>query len=97
MSALEGLSAKEKAELVCSLSALLCADAKVELSADNINAVIAASGNAVSPFWATAFASTLAKAGGVDKFLAGPGEGESESINRYTMPTDEHAQKLYEF
>jgi len=75
MAALEGLSAAEKAELVCSLSALLCADAGAELSEENINAVIAASGNKVAAFWTPAFASTLAKAGGVDKYTKGPGSG----------------------
>jgi len=79
MAALEGLSATEKTELVCSLSALLCADSKVELSEANLQAVIAASGNSAGPFWTQAFASTLAKAGGVDVFLKGPGEGNTFS------------------
>jgi ribosomal protein L12E/L44/L45/RPP1/RPP2 len=75
MAALEGLGVNDKAELVCSLSAILCSDSKVELSAENLSAVIAASGNAVAPHWVPAFSSTLQKSGGIDLFLKGPGEG----------------------
>lgn len=74
--ALAGLSVNEKSDLAVSLSALLIADAGGELSEDNLNAVLAASGNNAAPHWAHAFASTLKKSGGVERFLKGPGEGQ---------------------
>ena len=77
MAALDGLTGAEKAELVCSLSALLCADAGADLSEENISSVITASGNKVEAYWAPAFAAVLAKAGGVEKFLKAPGSGKS--------------------
>lgn len=76
MSALAGLSAVEKSELVVALSALLVSDVGGKATPESINAVISASGNVVAPLWAEAFASTIAKAGGVDKFLKSPGEGK---------------------
>lgn len=76
MAALEGLNVNEKAELVCSLSALLCADSGADVSADNLNAVIKASGNKVATYWVPVFASTVEKAGGIDKFCKAPGAGE---------------------
>ena len=48
INALDGLSNAERAELVFALSALLCADASVDVSKENINAVIEASGNLAS-------------------------------------------------
>ena len=73
MAALEGLSAVEKSELVCSLSALLCADAGAEVSEENLSAVVKASGNKLDSFWAPAFVSTITKAKGVTKFCKPPG------------------------
>jgi large subunit ribosomal protein LP1 len=75
MAAFEGLSTSEKEELVVSLSALLCADAGAELSADNLSAVIAASGNSVADQYVPVYASVLEKAGGVEKYLQEPGAG----------------------
>ena len=77
MAALDGLTASEKDELVVSLSALLCADAGVELSEENISAVVTASGNSTtSASIVGTFAATLEKAGGVDLYLQAPGEGK---------------------
>ena len=78
MAAFEGLSASEKEELVVSLSALLCADAGVELSAENISKAITASGNKVGDQYAPVFAAALSKAGGVEKYLQAPGAGMTE-------------------
>lgn len=75
MSALEGLSQHEKDELVVSLSALICADSSADISEENLNAVITASGNKVAPYWVPVFASCLQKTDGVEKFLVGPGSG----------------------
>jgi hypothetical protein len=76
MAALDGLNNNEKAELACSLSALLCADAGVDINEENMNAVLVASGNKVANYWTPVFASTIEKAGGVDKFCKGPGSGK---------------------
>jgi hypothetical protein len=65
----------DKDQLVASLAALLVADAGADITADNINAVVAASGNSLPGYYATLFASFIEKAGGVDKFLAGPSAG----------------------
>jgi len=75
MAALDGLTPAEKAELVCSLSALLCADCEQDVSEDNLKAVIAASGNKVDAFWMPVFASTVEKAGGIEPFCKPPGSG----------------------
>lgn len=69
MSALSDLSADEKAELVCSLSALLCGDCGVEINIENMNKVIIASGNNIKDkYWLSEFTSVINKAGGIDKF-----------------------------
>jgi large subunit ribosomal protein LP1 len=60
---------------ITALSALLLADAGVEVSADNMTAVINASGNSVDSSTVEMYAAFVEKAGGVDKFTAGPGGG----------------------
>mmetsp|Transcript_22493 Transcript_22493/g.30764 ORF Transcript_22493/g.30764 Transcript_22493/m.30764 type:complete len:127 (-) Transcript_22493:508-888(-) len=75
MSGLEGLSQHEKEEMVVSLSVLVCADSSADISEENMNAVIKASGNSVAAHWVPVFASCLEKTGGVSKFLVGPGSG----------------------
>uniref|UniRef100_A0A7S2UUV6 60S acidic ribosomal protein P1 n=1 Tax=Fibrocapsa japonica TaxID=94617 RepID=A0A7S2UUV6_9STRA len=73
--ALSDLSGAAKEEMVVSLAALVLADSGVDMSADNLNAVVSASGNDIAPYWSTLFASFLEKAGGVDKFCGAPGAG----------------------
>ena len=51
------------------------ADSKVDISAENINAVLEASGNKAPAYYAPLYASLIEKAGGVEKFLAAPGAG----------------------
>lgn len=65
----------EKDQLVVSLAALLLHDTGVEISADNLNAVVNASGNSVAAYFPTLFATYIEKAGGVEKFLVGPSAG----------------------
>lgn len=65
----------DKDQLVISLAALICADGKVDITAENLNAVVASSGNTIAPYWAPLFASTIEKAGGVSTFFAAPGAG----------------------
>jgi large subunit ribosomal protein LP1 len=62
-------------QLAVSLAALLLADSKVDISAENINAVLEASGNKAPAYYAPLYASMIEKAGGVEKFLAAPGAG----------------------
>lgn len=69
-----------KDQLVVSLAALLLSDCGADISAENIDAVVQASGNAVPAYYPTLFASFIEKAGGVSKFLVGPsasGAGKS--------------------
>lgn len=53
----------EKDQLIVSLSALLCLDAEVEATTENLQAAIDASGNSIAPYYATIFASCIEKAG----------------------------------
>lgn len=61
--------------LVASLAALVLSDSGSEITAENITSVIEASGNKVPAYYAPLFASMIEKAGGVEKFLAGPSAG----------------------
>ncbi|CAM9488480.1 unnamed protein product [Heterosigma akashiwo] len=69
------LSGAAKEELVVSLASLVVADSDADLSAENLEAVIKASGNSVASYWTSLFASFLEKSEGVEKFCAGPGAG----------------------
>jgi ribosomal protein L12E/L44/L45/RPP1/RPP2 len=68
-------SGADKDQLVVSLAALVCADSKVDITADNISAVISGSGNSVASYWAPLFATYIEQAGGVSKFFSAPGSG----------------------
>eukprot|EP00624_Nannochloropsis_granulata_P007515 evm.model.NODE_8241_length_3392_cov_20.112324.2 len=70
------LSPAQKEEMVISLSALLLQDSGVDMSAENLEAVIKASGNTVAAYYPAFFASMIEKAGGkLDKFMGAPGAG----------------------
>ena len=60
---------------MASLSALLVGSCSSKVTADAITAVAEASGNAISPAYATLFSSVISINGGIDKFCAGPGSG----------------------
>ncbi|CAM9837839.1 unnamed protein product [Chrysoparadoxa australica] len=75
MTSIAELSEAQKAELAVSLAALLCEDGEVEITADNLNSVLKASGNTIPAYWTTLFASMLEKSEGCAKFLGGPGSG----------------------
>ena len=64
-----------KEELLTSLAVLVAADAGAEITAEALTAIVEASGNKVSPMWATLFASSVTKAGGIESFTAAPGSG----------------------
>jgi len=69
------VSGSEKDQLVVSLAALLLNDSGADLSAENIQAVVTASGNNVPAYYPTLYATFIEKAGGVEKFLIGPSAG----------------------
>ncbi|TFJ82135.1 hypothetical protein NSK_006464 [Nannochloropsis salina CCMP1776] len=70
------LSPAQKEEMVLSLSALLLQDSGVDMSAENLDAVIKASGNTVAAYYPALYASLIEKAGGkLDKFMGAPGAG----------------------
>ena len=64
-----------KEQFILGLAALVCGDGGVDASADNLNAVVSASGNTVPAYWAPLYAQTIEKAGGVDKFFTKLGGG----------------------
>ena len=65
----------DKDQLVTSLAAIVLSDSGADITAESLNAVIAASGNQVPAYYATLFASFIEKSGGLDKFFAGPSAG----------------------
>lgn len=65
----------DKDQLVTGLAAIVCASSGQEVSAENINSVITGSGNSVAPYWAPLFASSVEKAGGIDKIYPTAGGG----------------------
>lgn len=71
----------EKSQLVVSLAALLLHDSGVEISADNLAAVVKSSNNEIPAYYAGLYATMIGKAGGVDKFLVGPSAGGGKFIS----------------
>jgi hypothetical protein len=68
----------DKDQLVTSLAVLLLSDSGVEATAENISAVVNASGNSVPAYYSTLYASFLTKAGDISKFMAGPSAGAGQ-------------------
>ena len=64
-----------KDQFVLGLAALVCHGSGVDASADNLNAVVTASGNTVPTYWSPLYAQCIEKAGGVDKFFTKLGGG----------------------
>jgi large subunit ribosomal protein LP1 len=69
------VSGSDKDQYVTALAALILADSSVDITADNLNAVIDASGNKVPAYYAVLYSTYIEKAGGVSKFLSGPSAG----------------------
>lgn len=65
----------DKDQLVVSLAALILSDCEVEITTESLDAIVSSSGNKVPSYYTSLFASLLSKAGGCDKFLAGPSAG----------------------
>jgi hypothetical protein len=69
------LSLKSDPQLAASLAAVLLHDVKAEITADSIDAVLTAASIKVPAYIPTIFATYIEKAGGIEKFLAGPSAG----------------------
>merc|ERR1712070_1001982 len=68
--ATERTMADNKNELLCSYACMMLADSEAEVTADNINAAIAAAGASVPPFYAALFEKVNAAAeGGFGKLI----------------------------
>lgn len=70
--AFSGYSDAAKEDLAVSLAVLVLHDSGVEVTADNINAVIAAAGVTVAPYWGSLYAKILAGRS-IDDLLLKPG------------------------
>ena len=68
-------SGAAKNNLVMGLAALVCHGSGIDASADNLNALVSASGNEIPAFWAPLYAQYIEKAGGADKFFTKIGGG----------------------
>jgi ribosomal protein L12E/L44/L45/RPP1/RPP2 len=64
-----------KDQFVCGLAALVCHGSGADASADNLTAIITASGNKVPAYYAPLYAASIEKAGGVDKMFTKIGGG----------------------
>jgi large subunit ribosomal protein LP1 len=69
-----GISGSAKEDLVVSLAILVLHDGGVAVSAENINAVVGASGNSVAPYWGALYSKVLAGRN-IDDMLLKPGAG----------------------
>jgi ribosomal protein L12E/L44/L45/RPP1/RPP2 len=76
-------SGSDKDQFVTALAALVVADAGVDVTADNINAVINGSGNSVAAYWAPMFAASIEKAGSIDKFFGAPGAAPAGGAGKF--------------
>lgn len=67
------LTGAAKDQMIISLAAMICGDSKVDVSVDNLKAVVTASGNSAGAGDLALYASCIEKAGGVDFFFVNPG------------------------
>lgn len=66
----------QKDSFVMGLAALVVGDSNMEVTAENLNAVVAASGNKIPSYYAPLFATYIEKAGGVSEYFgSGPSAG----------------------
>jgi large subunit ribosomal protein LP1 len=62
-------------QTITALAAFILSDCDIEVSAENLTSVITASGNTVPASTVAMYSAFVEKAGGVSKFMAGPGSG----------------------
>ena len=72
--AFSGVTGSAKEDLVVSLAILALHDGGVAVSADNINAIVSASGNTVAGYWGALYSKVLAGRN-IDDLLLKPGAG----------------------
>eukprot|EP01038_Epipyxis_sp_PR26KG_P012382 gene12382-16609_t len=65
----------QKDQLVVSLAAILLSDSGVDITAENIDSIVNATGNKIPSYYSALYATFIEKAGGVDKFFSGPSAG----------------------
>lgn len=96
MAIFEEMSTIEKEELIVSLAALLCADAKVEVSKENLDLVVKASGNKIADYWTTVFGANCSGKDLMD-ILAAPGAGAAAAApaasTAAAAPTEEKQEE----
>jgi len=61
--------------MVTGLAALVCHDGAQEVTAENLTAIIKASGNDVPAYYPTLYSGYIEKAGGVQEFFTKPSAG----------------------
>ena len=71
---ISNISGSAKEDLVVSLAILALHDGGSAVSADNINAIVRASGNSVAPYWGALYSKVLAGRN-IDDMLLKPGAG----------------------
>lgn len=69
------VTGSQKDSLVISLAAVLLHDLSVDISSENLNTVLEAAKLTVPSYYAPLYSSYITKAGGVEKFFAGPSAG----------------------
>lgn len=92
MAPFEDMSAVEKEEFAISLAVLICADAKVEVTKENLDKIVKAAGLTIAPYWSTVFASNLKDKDILD-LLAAPGAGAAAPAG---APVDAPAEEKKE-
>lgn len=69
------VSGAEKDQLVVSLASILLSDSSLEITNENLESVVSATGNKVPAYYISLFTTYIEKAGGVEKFFSAPGAG----------------------
>lgn len=84
---LESVDKQTHDEMCCTLAALILYDDGIEINADKINKLIAASGNKIEGYWAPLFAKALAGKN-IGDLLVGGGPAPSGGATTTTAPTE---------
>ena len=77
------VTGETKDEMVTTYAALILHDAEKEVTPENINTLVAASGNSVEPYWPTLFAKLLKTFEMKDLLLSGGGGGGGGGLFGY--------------
>ena len=77
--ALSGLSASQKEDMIVSLATLVLHDSGKDVTADNLNALVKASGNTVQAFWGSLYAKFV-EGRDLDDLIMKPGMGGGPAV-----------------